>query len=302
MVADLAFGEKEDGSDAVPDADEEELRLFTEARRHIRTSVFDADRWQRIAGPWWPKVVYVLNRGGRYEPFSKGYTEGVFPEDSPSYFGLNTTRVSHPFGTLLNIYGEKTYDTKSAMTGEHLPGYATHLPTPMSVLGEPIDDEAEGYDLRLITYREIMQTKSRTASNYWLLALRPENFVLINEADAAARGFTDGQRVRITSATNPDGIWDLANGRSLPMEGELRTTQGIRPGVIAFSLGFGHWSYGGVEFIVDGQTIRGDDRRIRGIHANAAMRVDPYLGNTTLVDPVGGSAVFYDTYVKLVAA
>jgi anaerobic selenocysteine-containing dehydrogenase len=302
MVANLAFGEKEDGSDAVPDADEEELRLFTEARRHIRKSVFDADRWQRIAGSWWPKVVYVLNRGGRFEPFSKGYTEGVFPEDSPSYFGLNTTRVSHPFGTLLNIYCEKTYDTKSAMTGEHLPGYATHLPTPMSVLGEPIDDEAQGYDLRLITYREIMQTKSRTASNYWLLALRPENFVLINEADAVARGFTDGQRVRITSATNPDGIWDLANGRRVPMEGELRTTQGIRPGVIAFSLGFGHWSYGGVEFSVDGQTIRGDERRIRGIHANAAMRVDPYLGNTTLVDPVGGSAVFYDTYVKLVAA
>ena len=53
-------------------------------------------------------------------------------------------------------------------------------------LGEPIDDEADGYDLRLITYREIMQTKSRTASNYWLLALRPENFILMHEADADA--------------------------------------------------------------------------------------------------------------------
>jgi tetrathionate reductase subunit A len=36
--------------------------------------------------------------------------------------------------------------------------------------------------------------------------------------------------------------------------------------------------------------------------ANAAMRVDPYLKNTTLVDPVGGSAVFYDTKVKVVKA
>jgi len=265
-------------------------------------SVFDAERWLRIAGQWWPKVVYVLNRGGRFEPFSKGYTEGVFPEDSPSFFGLNVTRVSHPFGTLLNIYGEKTYDTKSAMTGEHLPGYATYIPAGLSVLGEPIDDAADGFDLRLITYREIMQTKSRTSSNYWLLALRPENFVLINEADASERGFKDGDLVRVTSATNPDGVWDLANGRSVPMEGEIRTTQGIRPGVVAFSLGFGHWSYGGTDFTVDGETIRGDDRRVRGIHANAAMRVDPYLGDTTLIDPVGGSAVFYDTQVRLVRA
>jgi hypothetical protein len=106
--------------------------------------------------------------------------------------------------------------------------------------------------------------------------------------------------VRITSATNPDGVWDLGNGRIVPMDGEIRTTEGIRPGVVGFSLGFGHWSYGGVGFSVDDTTIEGDPRRIKGVHANAAMRIDPYLKNTTLIDPVGGSAVFYDTLVKLV--
>ena len=50
MVANLASGEKEDGSDSVPDADADELRLFTEARKHIRPSVFDIDRWKTIAG------------------------------------------------------------------------------------------------------------------------------------------------------------------------------------------------------------------------------------------------------------
>ena len=84
------------------------------------------------------------------------------------------------------------------------------------------------------------------------------------------------------------------------MNGNVRTTEGIRPGVIAFSLGFGHWAYGGVNFTVDGNTIEGDARRVKGVHANAAMRIDPYLGNTSLIDPVGGSAVFYDTNVKLV--
>jgi hypothetical protein len=42
-------------------------------------------------------------------------------------------------------------------------------------------------------------------------------------------------------------------------------------------------------------------RRV-GCLANAAMRVDPYLKNTTLVDPVGGSAVFYGTKVEVVKA
>jgi anaerobic selenocysteine-containing dehydrogenase len=203
---------------------------------------------------------------------------------------------------MINVYGEKTYDTKSPMTGEHLAGYAKYIPAPLSVLGEPLNDEANGYDLRMITYREIMQTKSRTSSNYWLLALRPENFILVNAADADARGLRDGDVVRITSASNPEGVWDLANGRKVPMDGTIRRTEGIRPGVVAFSLGFGHWAYGGVDFTVNDAVVPGDERRVRGVHANAAMRIDPYLGDTTLIDPVGGSAVFYDTMVKLVPA
>ncbi len=299
MVANLAYGEKSDGADSVPDADDEEMRIFMESRRHLRSSVFDAVRWQTIAGDLWPKAVYVLNRGGRFESFAKGYTEGIFPEEGPNTFGLDTTQVSHPFGTLLNIYQEKTYSVKHAMTGERLTPYARYFPAPVSVLGEPLNDEAEGYDLRLITHREIMQTKSRTASNYWLLALLPENSIIIHPDDAAARGLIDGDLAQISSASNPEGVWDLTNGRIVPMVGKVKLTQGIRPGVISFALGFGHWSYGGVDFQINGETIQGDDRRIRGIHANAAMRVDPYLGNTTLIDPVGGSAVFYDTQVKL---
>ena len=42
MAANLAFGEKADGSDAVPDADAEERRIFLEARRHLPVSMFDA--------------------------------------------------------------------------------------------------------------------------------------------------------------------------------------------------------------------------------------------------------------------
>lgn len=300
MVADLAFGEKEDGSDAVPDADEEEMRIFLEARAHLPKSVFDPERWQRLAADLWPKVVYTLNRGGRFEAYEKGYKQGSTPVDTGEVFGIDLTQVSHPYAAMLNIYQEKTYDTKDAFKGEHLTGYAKYFPGPYDVTGEPLDDEKDGFDLRLITYREITQTKSRTASNYWLLSVLPENFVLIHADDAAQRGLTDGDLVKIVSPTNPDGEWDLENGRKVPMAGKIKTSQGIRPGVIGFSLGYGHWAYGGVDLAINDQTIPGDARRIKGIHANAAMRVDPYLGNTTLVDPVGGSAVFYDTQVKLV--
>jgi tetrathionate reductase subunit A len=41
------------------------------------------------------------------------------------------------------------------------------------VLGREIRDEAEGFDLHMITYREISQTKSRTVVDYWLNAKNP---------------------------------------------------------------------------------------------------------------------------------
>ena len=72
--------------------------------------------------------------------------------------------------------------------------------------------------------------------------------------------------------------------------------------MVAFSLGHGHFAYGASDVVVDGETVKADERRARGVHANAAMRVDPHLGNTCLSDITGGSAVFYDTQVKLVKA
>ncbi len=285
MVANLAFGEKEDGSDAVPDADDEEVRIFLEARKHLPKSVFDPERWKAIVGEeLWRKVIYVLNRGGRFQDFEKVY-EGDW--------------VKNRYGQLINLYQEKTATTKSAMNGKPLIGYATYIPAPMDVLGNRLEDEREGYEFHLITYREIFHTKSRTISNYWLLALAPENYVLMNAQDAARLGLRDGDRVRITSPTNPEGVWDLGNGQKRPMIGKVKVVQGIRPGVIAFSLGHGHWAYGASDVVIDGVVIRGDPRRATGIHANAAMRVDPYLKNTCLVDPVGGSAVFYDSRVKV---
>lgn len=298
MVSNLAFGEAKDGSDGVKDATADEIAMFLLARRHLPKYVFDPARWQKIAGAAWPKVVTLLNRGGRFQSYEKGYpSEASIPGFSND---VKTITVGPKYGKLINMYLEKTAGVKHAGTGKSLPGYAAWFPPGVGYDGTVLEDDKQGFDLHLITYREISQTKSRTPGNYWLGALLPENFLVMNAADAAARGLKAGDSVQLISPSNPEGVWDLGNGNKKPMIGKVKITEGMRPGVVAFSLGHGHWAYGGLDMHVDGKSIPGDSRRIRGIHANAAMRVDPFLKNTCLIDPVGGSAVFYDSKVKVV--
>ncbi len=283
MVANLAAGDKP--GDEVPDADEWELQQFEQARRHLPKTVFDVERWKRIVGEqWWKKVVYVLNRGGRFQDYEKAYDGEKF---------------RNKYGQLINLYLEKHAHGKSAITGKHYPGIATYVPV-ADVMGNEVHDEREGFDLHMITFRDVTQTKSRTITNYWLSAIRPQNFVLVNSADASRLGLSDGEKVKFVSKTNAEGVYDLKNGRKKPMVGEVKVIEGIRPGIIGFSLGHGHWANGSSDVVVDGKIIKGDPRRATGVHANAAMRLDDYLKNTCLLDPVGGSVSFYDTKVKLV--
>lgn len=285
QVADIAFGEKEDGSDSVPEADDEELRIFLEARRYLPKSVFDADKWKAAVGgdeSLWRKVVYVLNRGGRYEAFEKGY---------------KGSKVGHPYGRLVNLYQEKTATSINTMTGKPYAGYTKYIPAGLSSTGEEIKDK--GYNFSLITFKTITMAKARTITNYWLLSVVPEGYLLINASDALKMGINDGDMVKVSSASNAAGEYDLKNGRKVPMVGKAKVTQGLRPGVVAFPLGFGHWANGSSDVEIDGNVVKGDPRRAVSMHANGAMRVDPILGNVTLSDLAGGSAVFYDTQVKV---
>ncbi len=283
-VANLAFGEKADGSQSVADADEREMRLFAAARRHLPPTVFDEQRWRTIVGErMWPKIAAVLNRGGRFEDHLDGYREQM---------------VTHAYGALLNLYQEKTATTIHAGTGQAHPGYATHVPI-RDFLGNEPDKLREGHDLALITHRTISQCKSRTITNPWLTPLMPDNGILINPRDAQRLGLRAGQRVKVVSATNTSGEWPLTATNRKPMVGKVVFTQTMRPGVVSFMLGYGHWATGAADVTIDGVTIKGEPRRQAGVHANAAMWVDPALKNTCMVDPVGGSVSFYDTHVRL---
>ncbi|HXF97994.1 MAG TPA: NrfD/PsrC family molybdoenzyme membrane anchor subunit [Gaiellaceae bacterium] len=278
LAANVAAG---DEGNPVQPAPDDELALFVASRRHLPKTVFDPARYERIVGSdWWRRTVTVLSRGGRFE--------------DAAYDG---ERLKNPYGKQLNLYQEKTAKAVNAMTGEHYPGVAVYVPAPRSSTGEDILDPE--FPLRLITFREIAHTKSRTGGNYWLLDLLPENHLLLNSRTARELGFRDGDWARLVSATNPDGVWPLGEGRAWPMVGKIKVIEGLRPGTVAFSLGHGHWAYGATDIVVDGETVRADPRRANGFHGNAAMRVDPHLKNTCLADLTGGSAVFYDTSVRL---
>jgi anaerobic selenocysteine-containing dehydrogenase len=270
----------------VPDADDKEVKLFIESRKHLPKTVFDPERWQKIAGPNWRKVVYVLNRGGRFQDYKDMY-KGDY--------------VANQYKKLINIYQEKTAGTKNAFTGKLNFGYATYVPVATTLGKSPEESGLEdGYPLHLITHRDILMCKSRTVVDYWLLAIRPENSVILNQADAKKLGLKSGDSVKVVSATNKEGVWDLRNRTKKPMVGKVWVTETIKPGVISFTLGHGHWATGAADMVIDGKVIKGDLRRAAGIHANAAMWVDPHLKNTCMLDPVGGSVSFYDTKVKLV--
>jgi tetrathionate reductase subunit A len=282
-VANIAFGDKE--GEAVPDASAEEQALFEQARRHLPPSVFDINKWKAaVTAEEWSKIVYVLNRGGRYENFAKAY--------KGEYLG-------HSHGGLLHFYAEPVANAKNSINGEPFDGLPKYEPV-KNAAGETV--EHPDYPLSLITFKEIFGGHSRTASNYWSnYSLQPENFVLISKNDAAAYGLNDGDVVRVISATS-NGILDLGNGNQTRIEGKVRMLDGIRPGTVAISWHYGHWNaYGaspGIE--IDGQSITADNRRAMGLCPNPVMERDESIGKVGLTDPIGGSAAFFNTRVNLV--
>ncbi|RMF01731.1 MAG: twin-arginine translocation signal domain-containing protein [Chloroflexi bacterium] len=282
-AANLAFGDKEDGSETLPAADEEEMRIFREARAHLPKAVFDEEVWKAaVPADLWPSVVYLLNRGARTEPASKA---------------VKGDKIGHTSKLNWHFFVNKVGKAKNSMTGERF------SPLP---LVEPVKDAGgneikdDGFDLNLITYKEVTGGQSRTIASPWLHgAILPENYVLMNASDARRLSLQDGDYVRVVSASNTDGKVQINDAREYNVVGKVRVTEGMRPGVIAASWSYGHWAYGSHDVEVDGQVVKGEARRARGIVPNPAMRIDPVLGDVCLTDPIGGSASFFDTKVKV---
>lgn len=216
------------------------------------------------------KIKYVLDRGG------------VFDDPKNSYDG---NYIKKQYGGIVHVYSEQVGSAKHSITGEYFNGLPTYEPI-KDLKGKEIKDE--DYPFTLITYKFPIHTQARTVTNPWLMEILPENFVDINTDDAKSLGIKSGDMVRIISVTNKKGE-----------VGKARLLQGIRPGVVAVSASYGHWASGAEKSTVDGKTFGNDKKRKAGINPNPVMRLDTSIGNVCLEDPIGGSACFGDTKIKI---
>lgn len=291
MASNIAAGDHK--GDELPDADDAEMEIFKKARRHMTSATFDLARWEKACTDangknWFKKTVYLLNRGARAEDYTN-YTNNVEKSD----------KILHKFGKMFNFYSEPVANTRHSYTGKKFSGISQYNHA-FDYAGKEIV-HSTAYPLKLITYKPITGGQSRTqAVGYWLQAVMPENHIVLNRQTALEMGFKEGDMAKLVSANNPEGNWDLGPSGKKPMIGKIEVVEGLKPGVVNVSWSFGHWAYGARDILVDGKVIKGERARESGLCPNAAMSVDSGLKNSTIEDLIGGSAVFYDSFVGLV--
>jgi len=223
----------------------------------------------------WPRVLKVLSRGGRFEPH-----ENI----------RNGKKLGHLYSRQLHLYAEEVALSHNAISGKAFSGVPGWI-APTTITGTPLTqlDKQQDWPLTLLTYKGALQTHSRLCSNTVLREIQPENWIEVNEDDANKKGIQDGQLIWV----------ETVHGKR---KGRAKTRQGVAPGVITFSVGYGHWGYGANHLDIDGKKIAADKQRSAGIHLNPIMRRDPDIWQMPLMDPVGGSVVFYETRAKIYLA
>lgn len=311
---------------AVPDAGAAELAAIEPLRRAHGRALTDAQ---------WRKAAYVLARGGRFEDAAAGYEPnrdvqerlleyvrsqllptGVLRwaqapgQPSPDALrkqverslalprgagGLSWMASRYGEGGIpCQIYNEDVARTRHPLTGKRFVGTAYYEP-PHDLRGRPLDrlDPPARYPFVLTTYKTAVQSKSFTIADPWLLELAPEAFVDMSPIDAQRLGLRAGDSVRVHSSTYPRGI-----------VGRVRPLPGVRPGVVVFPHGYGHWQYGSGGYSVNGRKADGDRARNAPVRLNALMRLDPALAapdgwTIGLLDPLGGGQAYFETRVAV---
>jgi tetrathionate reductase subunit A len=278
LVANAAY----DGPEPAGEAGDQGVGVFDRGHERLHPSAVRIGETGNLSILVLTKAMHILNCGGRFAPAEAAY-EGDY--------------AANRYGRLVNLYQEKTSQTRDAFTGRPFHGIPRYMP-----LSDAMDKDTagleQGYDLHLVSGKDICMEPG-TSGNQYLTTLMPENRLLINPVDAQRLGLVQGQKVKVVSAANPDGQWSMGKGRK-SIEGRVHIAETIRPGVISFSLGHGGWADGVTGSFIDGKLIKGDMRRGMGFNANAVMWRDPHLKNTPIMDKIGGSASGLDTKVRLV--
>lgn len=234
----------------------------------------------------WRNVCYMLARGGVFSRYEDGF-EG-------EKFKHGVKRVA--------FYNEELAMTVNSMTGERFPGTVTYLP-PMDSSARKLDDADANYPFTVVTYKKNLHTQSRSLWCSYAMQVMPENYVEMNADDAKKNGIRENDRVRLISKSQARGI-----------VGRVRVTQLIRPGCIGVSFHYGHTQFGagrlkiknaatvfqGGKNVTDRKGLIPNPKFSAGLNPNDVTRLDDRLGNTPMVDLVGGIPDFSSTRVKVV--
>jgi anaerobic selenocysteine-containing dehydrogenase len=213
------------------------------------------------------------------EVLAKG---GVFDNPTEEYTG---PQLSYQYGNIIRTFIDPIARTRDSVTGEYYKGTAGYAPVAHSD-GSSINDS--GYPLHMITYKTVHHGQARTNINPWLMLSIPENPVEIAASDAEQLGIETGDAVRVSSASNTEGI-----------TGKALVTQRLKPGVIAISHHYGHWEQHARAHVINGESVGHDPSRGAGLQPTQIMRTDDMYSNVSLQEPIGGSCSFYDTWVKV---
>jgi anaerobic selenocysteine-containing dehydrogenase len=237
----------------------------------------------------------IIAKGGAYQDpgnaYEGAYLKSRYANEIKIYSEELATTIDS-MGTAAEAAWDPTTVVDAAWTN-HLADVKTNRFPPLAhwaptadVLDRPIEDLA--YPFQLITYKSVLHGQARTIDLPWLSGAAPENFVAMNASDAAALGIRTYDRVRISSASKPNGA-----------VGRAKVTECVRPGVVAVSHHFGHWEHSSKPHYENDVQQPFDTSRALGIQVNPIMRLDPHLGDVSLQDKVGGSCSFNDTRVAI---
>lgn len=263
VLTNVAFDEK-----PVPDVDPDDVKVaaLDEVMKRFKDSL------QREE---WPKVGYVLARGGRFEDYSKGY---------------RGDELNHQFSKILAIYSEKVGASRNSLTGDYFNGTAVWVPPAFSD-NRPVVDEIykpSEWPFEVISYKSRFRTNAALANVELLRDIKETNYIEISRVDAERLHIKSGDLVKVITPTKE-------------IQGEVKVRYGLMPGTMAIAFGYGHWQYGGRDYRVGDKTVRGDSSRSKGVLINLLSLQDPSTRDLhPLTDLVGWATARNDIRAKLV--
>ena len=313
----------------VPDGGTAELEKVAALRQAHPAALSDAQ---------WRKAAYVLARGGRFEDYEAAYLPNaasqarltkltkdlildtgverwarapgqISPAEVRTAFAsalafpgpppVNPSWMTYRYGMgglACQVYNPDVATARNPITGEPFSGTARYAPM-RDMAGHLLEelDPPSRFPLVLSTHKSTVSSHAQSIADPWLTELLPKAFIDMCPTDATRLGLRAGDQVRVWSSTTP---------RARAIVGRLRLLPGVRPGVIAFPHGYGHWRYGAGSLTIDGKTVSGDAARAAPVRLNAVMRLDSSIAapdgwSVGCMDPVAGGQAYFETRVAI---